>query len=52
MSKKQNTINYIINDTQAREIAYCIFSDIADYIQKNEVKYQKWLQEQNEKGGE
>ena len=43
---------YIISDNQAKEIANCIYLDIADYIQKNKAKYQKWLQEQNEKGGE
>lgn len=47
MSQKENSINYIITDTQTRAIAYCVFSDIADYIQKNEAKYKKWLSENN-----
>ena len=52
MSQKENTINYIINDTQAREIAYCIFSDIADYVENNKDKYEQWLVHQNKKGEE
>lgn len=44
--------NYIISDNQAKQIANCIYLDIADYIQKNEAKYQKWIKEQDKKGGE
>ena len=52
MSQIKNNINYTINDIQAKEIAYCIFSDIADYIENNKDKYKQWLVQQNMKGGE
>lgn len=34
---------YIIDDSQAKQIANCIYLDIADYIEKNKEKYEQWL---------
>lgn len=34
---------YIISDSQAKQIANCIYLDIADYIEKNKEKYEQWL---------
>lgn len=41
---------YIINDKQAKEIANCIYLDIADYIENNKDKYEQWLIKNNLKG--
>ena len=41
---------YIISDNQAKQIANCIYLDIADYIEKNKEKYEQWLVHQNKKG--
>lgn len=35
--------NYIISDYQAKQIANCIYLDIANYIEKNKTKYEQWL---------
>lgn len=41
---------YIISDSQAKQIANCIYLDIADYIGNNKGKYEQWLIKQTRKG--
>lgn len=43
--------NYTISNNQAKQIANCIYLDIANYIKENQEVYQKWLHKTNFKGG-
>lgn len=42
--------NYIISDYQAKQIANCIYLDIANYIENNKEKYEQWLIKNTKKG--
>lgn len=41
---------YIISDNQAKQIANCIYLDIANYIENNKEKYEQWLIKNTKKG--
>lgn len=42
--------NYIISNNQAKQIANCIYLDIANYIKENNTEYLQWIQKNNLKG--